>query len=257
MTLKYSTAARNFMAGHGSFKDAFQNGRIEIYTGAQPATADAAATGTLLCTITNGSGTHTREVCSYGTVSLTGGASGSVSSITVNSVEILGATVAFNGTLTQTAADIAAQINAYHGYVHYIATSAAAVVTITAMPGLGTVPNGYVVTSTAATITKTDANMANGVAPVNGLKFGAPASTIISKLSSQTWSGTNAVTGTAGWYRMCGSVADASAADTGLIYFREDGAISTSGAELNMSSTALTATATTTVSSWDRTFPTL
>lgn len=257
MTLKYSTAARNFMAGSGSFKQVFQNGRIEIYTGAQPATAEAAVTGTLLCTITNASGTHTREVCSFGTVTLTGGASGSVSSITVNSVEVLGATVAYNGSLTQTAADIAAQINAYQGYVRYRATSSGAVVTITAMPGLGTTPNTYVVATTAATITKTDADFSGGIAAVNGLKFGAPASTIISKLSSQTWSGVNAVSGAAGYYRMYSSVADTGALDTGLIYMREDGVISTSGAELNMSSTALTAAATTTISSWDRTLPTL
>ncbi len=256
MALRYSTAARNFMAGYGSFKDIFQNGRIEIYTGSQPATADAAVTGTLLCTITNNSGSLTNEVLSSGTVSLTGGASGSVNTLTVNSVEIMGAAVNFNTSLTQTAADVAAQINAYHSYAEYIATSSAAVVTITALPGSGTAPNTLTVASTVTTITKTDANMAGGVAAVNGLKWGAPAATVIAKLASQTWSGTNGNTGTAGYYRMYGSVADAGGLDSGTIYYREDGAISTSGAELNMSSTSLTSAATTTISSWTRTFPT-
>lgn len=257
MSLKYSTAARTFMAGVSSYKDAFQNGRIEIYTGPQPATADAAVQGTLLCTITSSSGALTNEVLSSGTVTLTGGASGSVNTLTVNGLEIMGAAVLFNGTLTQTAADVAAQINAYHSYAEYTATSSGAVITITALPGSGTAPNGFVVASTVTTITKTDVNMAGGVAAVNGLKFGAPSAGSISKLASQTWSGVNVASGTAGWYRQYGSVADSGAADTNLVYIREDGAIATSGAELNMSSTALVAAATTTISGDTLTIPTL
>lgn len=257
MSLKYSTAARTFMAGIGSYRDAFQNGRIEIYTGPQPATADAAVQGTLLCTITSSSGALTNEVLSSGTVTLTGGAAGSVNTLTVNGLEVMGAAVPFNASLTQTAADVAAQVNAYHSYTEYVATSSGAVVIITALPGSGTAPNGFVVASTVTTLTKTDANMAGGVAAVNGLKFGAPSAGSISKLASQTWSGVNAASGTAGWYRQYGSVADAGAADTGLVYIREDGAIATSGAELNMSSTALVALATTTISSDTLTIPTL
>lgn len=256
MALRFSTGSRNFMAGVGSFKDAFQNGKIEIYTGAQPATADAAVTGTLLCTITDSSLARTAEVLSSGTVTLTGGASGSVNTLTVNSVEILGAAVNFNVSLTQTAADVAAQINNYHSATDYIATSSGAVITIQALPGTGATPNGFVVASTVTTITKTDANMAGGVAAVNGLKYGYAASAVISKLASQTWTGVNVATGTAGYYRMYGSVADAGGLDTALTTIREDGAILTAGAELNMASTALVIGATTTISSWSHTLPT-
>ncbi len=256
MTLRYSTAARNFQAGIGSFKDTFQNGRIEIYSGTQPATADAAVTGTLLCAITDNSGARTSEVLATGTVTLTGGASGSVNTLTVDSVEVMGASVPFNTSLTQTAADVAAQINAYHSYAEYMASSSGAVVTITALPGSGTNPNGLVVASTVTTITKTDANMAGGVAAVNGLKWGAPAAGVIAKLATQTWSGLNSATGTAGWYRFYGSVADSGAADTNLQYFREDGAIAASGSELTMASTALTVGIPTAIYSWTRTLPT-
>lgn len=257
MALKYSSALRNFMAAIGSYKTAFQNGRIEIYTGAQPATADAAATGTLLCTITSSSGALTNEVLSSGTVTLATGAAGSVDTLTVNGVEVMGAVVPFNTSLTQTAADVAVQINRYNSYAEYIASSSGAVVTIKALPGTGITPNGFIVASTATTITKVDANMAGGVAGVNGLRFGAPAGGAIAKLSTQTWSGVNAGTGTAGWYRQYGSVADAGAADTNLVFYREDGAISTAGAELNMSSTALIALATTTLGTSALTIPTL
>lgn len=255
MTLRYSTGARNFMAAVGSFKDAFQNGRIEIYTGAQPATADAAVTGTLLCTISSSSGAITNEVLASGNVTLTGGSSGSVDSITVNSVEVLGVAVPFNTSLTQTAADCAAQINTYHSFVEYMATSSGAVITITALPGTGASPNTYAVAATVTTITKTTGNLSGGVAAVNGLKLGAAALGVVSKLVSQTWTGVNGASGTAGWFRMYGSQADTGGADAVFTTLRADGAIATSGAQLNFTSVAFAATATTTIPTFDLTFP--
>lgn len=256
MALKVSIGARNFMAGIGSLKDAFQNGKLEIYSGAQPATAEAAVTGTLLCTITSSSAARTAEVFATGTVTLTGGAAGSVDTLTVNSIDILGGAVPYNTSLTQTAADVAAQINNFHSTSEYIATSSGAVITITAIPGLGTLPNGYVVASTATTITKTDVNMAGGVAAVNGLKFGYASGAVIQKLATQIWTGVNAASGTAGYFRLYGSAADAGTLDATATTIRLDGAIATAGAEMNMGSTALVATATTTVSSFPITLPT-
>lgn len=255
MTLRLSTAMRDFLNKNGSIGDALRNGKIEIYSGSQPSSADAAATGTLLCTITSSSGALTNEVLSSGSVTLTGGASGSVNTLTVNSVEIMGVAVPFNTSLTQTAADVAAQINRYKSTPDYTATSSGAVVTIKALPGTGTAPNGFTVASTVTTITKTDANMAGGVAAVNGLQFDVSSSGVMTKLSTQTWSGVNAATGTAGWYRQYGSVADASALDSSSVYLRMDGAVSTSGAEMNLNSTAFTSGATTTLSSWSMTVP--
>ena len=255
MTLRYSTGARDFLAADGSFKDMFQNGKIEIYTGAQPASADAAVTGTLLCTITSGAAARTAEVLSTGSVTLTGGAAGSIDTLTVNGVDILGGAVAFNTSLNQTAADVAAKCESFRGAVEYEVSASGAVITITARPGTGATPNGFVVASTATTITKTDANMAGGVSAVNGLLWGASTSGVVAKLSTQTWSGVNAATGTAGYYRMYGSVADAGGLDSTGSTKREDGAIATSAAELNMASTTLTATATTTITAWQRTIP--
>jgi len=257
MTLKYSTAARQYMADDGSLRDAFGNGRIEIYTGAQPASADAAVTGTLLCTITNASGALTNEVLSTGSLTLNTGAAGSVDTLTVNGVEIMGSSTPFNTSLTQTAADIAAKCETYRSFVEYEVTASGAVITIKARRGTGASPNGFVVAATYTTITGTPANMAGGVTAINGLSLGPAAAGVISKLSTQTWSGVNGNTGTAGWYRWYGSVADAGALDSALVFIREDGAISTAAAELNMPSTALTATATTAITAWTRTINTL
>lgn len=52
MTIKASTGLRDAMLGTIGFNAAFANGILEIYSGAQPASADAAPTGTLLAQIT-------------------------------------------------------------------------------------------------------------------------------------------------------------------------------------------------------------
>lgn len=54
MTYKTSTGLRNYMLDTGSLKSALDGGFIKIYSGAAPATADNAVTGTLLCTISLG-----------------------------------------------------------------------------------------------------------------------------------------------------------------------------------------------------------
>lgn len=257
MTIKHSTGLRNALMGFMPFKQALHGGRIEIYSGAQPATSDAAVTGTLLCTITDNSGVFTAETRSAGSVTLTGGASGSLNTLTINGVEVMGSATAFNTSLTQTAADIAAKINAYQSPVDYIATPSGAVITLTATPGKGTSSNGFVVASTATTLTKTDANMATGSAGANGLLLGAVSAGTISKLASQTWSGINSGSGAAGYYRWYGSAIDAGSVDSTGLLIREDGAIGTSGSDFNMSSTTLTSGVATAISSWDRTLPTL
>lgn len=96
------------------------------------------------------------------TVTLTGGAAGSVDTITVDGVALLGAPVAFNTNLNTTAADIVTAINAGTGSHGYTATAASAVVTIAANISEGSDPNGYVVAVTSTTITTTHTNMAGG-----------------------------------------------------------------------------------------------
>jgi len=54
MALKASTGCRNKLLDTNPFKTIFNLGFIEIYSGAEPASADAAATGTKLAKIGNG-----------------------------------------------------------------------------------------------------------------------------------------------------------------------------------------------------------
>ena len=56
MTIKISTGLRDDMLDTGSLKTIFNLGSIKIYSGAAPASANDAVSGTLLCTITNNGG---------------------------------------------------------------------------------------------------------------------------------------------------------------------------------------------------------
>lgn len=255
MTLRLSTGLRDLVNQQGSVKKALQNGQILIYSGSQPATADAAPTGTLLATVTANSGARTAEVLATGTVTLSG-SSGSVTALTVNGVSIIDNAVPFNTSLTQTAADLATEINNTCSAPDYTASSSGAVVTIIAGRGTGAAVNTFVVAATATTLTATTANLSGGVAAANGLKFGTSSSGVLSKLASQVWSGVAGATGTAGWFRFSGSVADSGVLDSVGSEVRMDGSVSTSGAQLNMSSTSITSGATQTISSFPITLPT-
>jgi len=59
MTIRLSTGLRNNLAGNTGFAATFANGIIEIRSGAQPASADNAVSGTLLGTVTLNSGAFT------------------------------------------------------------------------------------------------------------------------------------------------------------------------------------------------------
>jgi hypothetical protein len=96
------------------------------------------------------------------TVTLTGGSSGSIDTITVNGVNVLSSSVSYNTSLTTTAADVASNINSHASSPEYTATAAGAVITINAAGSAGSNPNGYVVAVTATTITFTETNMVGG-----------------------------------------------------------------------------------------------
>lgn len=258
MAWKVSKALRNHMLEFGDLKHTMSHCFIKWYTGSPPADANAAPTGTLLVTLSLSSGAITREVLSAGSVDLTGGGSGSVDTITVNGIEIMGSSTPFNTSLAQTAADVAKKIN--DNSKNYLFTSdvtATDVINIRAKPGMGTLPNAWVVASTVTTITKTDSNMAGGVNQVNGLAWGDSANGVLSKLITQVWSGVAVATGTAGWFRIEASVSDAGGVDSTESIFRADGTIATAGGEINMGSTSITTGLTYTLDTFTITLPTL
>jgi hypothetical protein len=258
MALRFSKGFRNFINEAGSLKEALNGGKLLIYSGAQPTDADSAITGTLLVAITLASGAHTPEVLAQGKTTLTGGGAGSVNTFTVNGIEIMGSATNFNTSLTQTATDIATKINNNPKNLLFTAAGSGTDVIITAKPGLGTLANGWVLATTTTTITKTDVNVGTttaGVNSANGLTFGDSAAGTIVKNPTETWSGIASNSGTAGWFRFQASVTDAGAADASEVFIRVDGNVASSGANLNMSNTAITALAVQTLNTFSLTYP--
>ena len=253
MALRFSTGLRNFMMNHGSFKDAFNGGRLLIYSGTQPTLADDAAIGTLLCTISLASGSITNEVLSTGTLHMSvAGTGGYVTNLKVSGVELLPTSVAYSASLSTTASLVASTINGHTTWPDYMAVWSSAYVVVTAKPGTGTGPNTFAVSMAVSggTLSAAVSDMSGGVAAANGISFGGATTGILSKTG--TWSGVNAATGTAGWFRLCSAVADTQLSSTTAL--RMDGNIASSGANLNMV-TSLTAAATTTIDTADLTFP--
>ena len=78
MSVRLSTKLRTNLAGTTGFAATFANGIIEVRTGTQPATADSAATGTLLGTITLNSGAFVAGTATNG-LTFAAAANGAVS----------------------------------------------------------------------------------------------------------------------------------------------------------------------------------
>jgi hypothetical protein len=254
MALRFSTGLRNYMMNHGSFKEAFNGGRLLIYTGTQPTLADDAATGTLLCTISLASGAITNETLATGTLHISvAGTGGYVTNLKVSGVELLSTSVAYSASLSTTASLVASAINSYTTWPDYMAVWSSNYVVVTAKPGTGTGPNTFALSTAVSggTISVAVSDMSGGVAAVNGITFGGSDAGVIAK-GTGVWSGVNGNTGTAGWFRLCSAIADAGTSSTTAI--RMDGNIASSGANLNMT-TSLTATATTTIDTASLTFP--
>jgi len=96
MTLRFSTGLRDAMLGTDGFQTAMANGVLRWYTGAQPANADQAATGTLLCEITESGGAFAHDSPTNG-LNFDSPASGLISKATAEAWEGVGLAVGVAG----------------------------------------------------------------------------------------------------------------------------------------------------------------
>lgn len=259
MALRISTGARNLLLAGQGFQGMFNRGYINIYSGAQPVSGDAAVTGTLLGTVTASSGALTKETRATGTVTITAAAGGSIDTLTVGGLNVIpdGAVNATAGDTSATAASLCDAINR-NGIME--ATVSGAVVTLKGRPGTGVTTAA--VSGTLTTVTATYVNMGSGVAgaaPVNGLIFASPTAGVLAKPSTaiQVWSFNGIAAGTAGWFRLFSS----DVADTGVVvagapfYPRLDGSIATSGGDMGLSNLTVAVGAPNTVDRFNLTMP--
>lgn len=119
-----------------------------VETTVEPVEEVVGVTPTGSVTITSGS----PNVAATGTVTLDVGAGGSVDSIFIDGVDILGSAVPFNTNLIQTAADVADQINSFASSPEYTATANGPVIEISASVESGEDMNGYAITVNTTTI---------------------------------------------------------------------------------------------------------
>lgn len=263
MALRFSTGLRQAVAAAYGWRHALANGRLKIYSGSQPADADAATTGTLLATFTLSGGTYTGEVRSQASLTLTG-SSGSLDTVEVGgALEILGAAVSFDTDLATTAAAIATQINTYRSTPEFYAESSGAVVTIYAPVDTGAGADGLTIATTETTLgVATNGGSSTtfggtgspsaGTDAVNGLNWQVPVDGVMAK-ESTVWQAEAVATGTAGYFRFEADPSDDQGASTTLRRF--DGSIATSGADMNISSTSITSGATETINTYSITIP--
>lgn len=253
MTVRLSTGLRNMIAQGFGFGGALNGGRIEIYTGTQPASADSVTTGTLLGIVSQSSLAVTKETRATATLTVTGG-SGTLTSVTVGTFNITPdlsfAPVVWATDTTVTAALIAQAINR-NGYAE--ATSSAAVVTVKLRPGAGVCTLALAATG----ITCTGSSFSGGAAAVNGLYLGSPAAGVIAKPASAVWSFAGLIAGTAGWFRFYGSdTGDSGSAISAAPYYpRLDGSVASSGADLNLSNIAIASGSPNTIDTFTFTVP--
>lgn len=187
MTIRLSSGARSALVNTMGLLGALNKGSIQIYSGTQPATADAAVSGTLLGTVTLNSGALTKETQASQTITVAG-ASGSINTVTVGTLNIIpDGAVAFRTDVNTTASDLAIAINR-NGL--FTATVASAVVTVKPRPGAGTTYNGVAFATTVTTLTATvgAGTLSGGVAAVNGLSLVESAAGVVSKPTNEVWS---------------------------------------------------------------------
>ncbi len=105
------------------------------------------------------------ETLASGTVTLTG-TSGDITSMKVNSVEIMNGTVTWDTDVETVATAIVASITAKTSVPEYTATSVLGVITITAIAGTGATPNTFVIATTESggDIVAVDVALSGGLA---------------------------------------------------------------------------------------------
>jgi len=251
MALSLSTGLRQFLTGEGSLRKAFEDGILNIYSGAAPANADAAPTGVLLAKITVGSGAVTanaRSTPQLKTVTISGTYSG-VAKFLLNGVAIQYSLVAGDSTAALAAVSIARFLNDTQ-VLSAIETGTTCVIYVQYRFDGG----AFTLTENSSTTVSVSvyADIAANVALIT-CKLGVAVLGAISKDAS-TWSGVALADGTAGYFRLVTTL-DGADSDTDYSDCRIQCNVSTSGAELNLSNINLVSGATETIDTFTLTEP--
>jgi len=253
------------MLGYGSMREVFGDAIMKIYSGSAPASADDAISGVLLATITKASGAVDTD--KYNSGALSERSTCACISLSVEDDHDEGDTVKlninYNGagaveyvfTNTADAGDrfdvrdmLVQWFNKNFGYLHAVGndTDVATLHVAANVPG-----DTLAIADNGGDITITVDGSPTAAARSNCLYFAPPSSGAMSK-AAETWSGLIATTGVAGYFRLVEPEDDGTFSTTQR---RLQGTVSTSGAELNLSSTSLVAGTTLTIDTFSVSLP--
>ena len=271
MAVYLSTALRTGMLNSTGMAEAFNEGVIDVYSGPQPANADAAPTGTKLLRVTNASAAYVLGVAATQTLTSNGSDVSNADTVTVNGKvytfkttmtgaegEVhIGGTAATSGLNLVRAVNNSGgtavtdyQIGQAHGNV--VASGPTAnVITLTSRT-TGTGGNTLTLAKSAATLTAGAATFSGGV-DASGLAFDTAAAGVLAKATGEVWSGIGLAAGTMGWARFKGNPTDSDGVSTTLM--RMDGSVANSGVDFLAANVAVTVNAPSTIDTFTFTLP--
>lgn len=280
MAITLSTGVVNAIASGMGWGDVIKNSIIKVYSGTQPTSANDAATGTLLCQFSTGTdGAYTAEVPAAAKIAFSG-SDANVTALTIGGTSIISSTVTAVGTIAGTVAALAANINSTFSFPDYYAVIGGSVVGgityvgsstdlwIISPKNSGSSLNGLTVSITTTITTAINGGSSTGIGQTGGV-IGVPASACLSMTypaiagvisKSGTWQDTSAnATGSASYFRiLCTPYYDdgttsLSTTNDNYKIMRIDGNVGTSGADMLISNTAITAGASQTCNQFDLT----
>jgi len=256
MSERLSTGLRDYLLGEGSMRKALEDCVMKIYSGAAPASANDAVTGVLLVSVTKASGT-----VSSGERSTPRAYEITIPNATTSNTVIINVTVDGVGPTSYTYT-ILAEDNTMAKVCIKVARMLNDIPQLVAIPDINADTPGILFAQ--GRIDGLDLTLANGggtttatvtamqaAARSDAMYFAAPSSGAMSK-ASETWSGLIATSGVAGYFRFVTSSDDGTLSTTQV---RAQGAVSTSGAELNLSNTSLVAATTLTIDTYSISLP--
>jgi hypothetical protein len=258
MAEKFSTGLVNYLLNEGCLKQGMQDFILKFFSGTAPASADDAEGGaTVLCKLTKNSqpvDLTELSIAKQAMIEITVATTGNTVIVAINGVDYTYTVLAEDDDLRKVARKVALMLS---GIPEVIAVALAAngadgkIAVQSRIAGLSfTIAKGGGGGGGTATWTVTDNTIANSRS--DALQWGSVAAGKISKEAGNPWSGVNLANGVASWFRVVLPDDDGLASTTRL---RIQGAVATSGAEINMNSTTFTQNATTTQDSLDITIP--
>jgi hypothetical protein len=257
MSVKLSTKLRNDLMSGEDLRRIFEDAVIKVYSGAAPASADLAPTGTLLVTVSKSAGTVSageKSVAQQAKLLIGSHAPAETFTLIVNGTSYIYTNTPDAGDEIAVAAAFATYINENCNLVEAMASGTATVYIRSKFKGTALT---WTIAGTGTINTTTGAQaLADTVSNVTAdtIRFGAAVDGVLSK-AAETWQGTAVATGVAGYFRMVNSTDDASDDSTNKAFPRIQGACGVSGTEMTLSNTTITSGAPQTIDTATITMP--